>query len=77
MSARHLITAAIAAGALTVAAKALRHADEARTLIGPTARATVDMIHDPDVPTSETMALYSQATAAQDRDRTGRREIVR
>ncbi len=29
MSARHLITAAIAAGALTVAAKALRHADEA------------------------------------------------
>ncbi|MDP9414758.1 MAG: hypothetical protein M3Q08_11890 [Pseudomonadota bacterium] len=77
MSARHLITAAIAAGAVTVAVKALRHADEARTLIGPAARATVDMVHDRDVPTSEVMALYSQATAAEDRDRTLQREIVR
>ncbi len=77
MSARHLITAAMAAGALMVAGKALRHADEARALIGPTARAAVEIIHDPEVPTSEAMALYSEARAAGDRDRTVRREIVR
>lgn len=70
MSGRHFITAAVAAGALTVAVKALRHADEARALIGPTARATVEMIHDPEVPAGQAVTLYSQATARKDTDRT-------
>ncbi len=69
MSARHLITAAIAAGALTVAGKALRHADEARTLIGPAARATVDMIHDPEVPTSQVLTLYEEAPSRKKGER--------
>jgi hypothetical protein len=69
MSARHLITAAIAAGALTVAVKALRHADEARSLIGPTARATVEIVHDPEVPASEAFSAYSQATSGKEKSR--------
>ncbi len=68
MSARHLITAAIAAGVLTVAVKALRHADEVKTLIGPAARATVEMIHDPEIPAAEAATLYSQATAERERE---------
>ncbi len=61
MSARHLITAAIAAGALTVAAKALRHADEARTLIGPTARLAVEEVRQADITAKDALSVAQAA----------------
>lgn len=55
-AARHAIALAVAASAALLALKGARHADEARAVIGPAARAAFEDAHKADVPADEAVA---------------------
>ncbi len=61
------LVALVGLGALSFAAKTLRHVDEVRTLIGPSARAVVDEMKSADMPTDKAVTAAQAAYEAEER----------
>ena len=68
-SMRSAVAALISIGAVAFAAKALRHVDEGRALIGPTARAMAEEVRGAEISSDAAVTAAQAASDARGEDR--------